>query len=382
MLNSCYFKNMNIGIVLEERKSESRISIIPETILKFENHKFSIVKDAGIKSGFYNEEYENSGARIVENNKKLISENDLIISVNALDSDYYKYFLQKSILISNFETFTNTNSIKNLIENNITSLALERIPRIARAQSMDVLSSQASVSGYKSVLIAASKLNKYFPMLMTAAGTIPPAKVLILGAGVAGLQAIATAKRLGASVTAFDVRKEVKEQVESLGAKFLEINTIENSQEKSGYAKEQSSEKNKSTADFLHPSIIQSDCVITTAMIPGKKSPILINKNSVENMKKGSVIIDLAAERGGNCELTKQDKTIIHNEVHIIGTLNIPSTMPYHASQLLSKNMESLLKLLLKDEIINLNFDDEIINDLCLTHNKEDRHKLFTTIRN
>jgi len=373
---------MNIGIVLEERKSESRISIIPETILKFENHKFSIVKDAGIKSGFYNEEYENSGARIVENNKKLISENDLIISVNALDSDYYKYFLQKSILISNFETFTNTNSIKNLIENNITSLALERIPRIARAQSMDVLSSQASVSGYKSVLIAASKLNKYFPMLMTAAGTIPPAKVLILGAGVAGLQAIATAKRLGASVTAFDVRKEVKEQVESLGAKFLEINTIENSQEKSGYAKEQSSEKNKSTADFLHPSIIQSDCVITTAMIPGKKSPILINKNSVENMKKGSVIIDLAAERGGNCELTKQDRTIIHNEVHIIGTLNIPSTMPYHASQLLSKNMESLLKLLLKDEIINLNFDDEIINDLCLTHNKEDRHKLFTTKRN
>ncbi len=373
---------MNIGIVQEERKNESRVSIIPETILKFPKHNFSIVKDAGLKSGFYDQEYKNSGARIVENNQELISQNELIISVNALDSDYYKNFLQNSILISNFETFINTDSIKNLIENNITSLALERIPRIARAQSMDVLSSQASVSGYKSVLIAASKLNKYFPMLMTAAGTIPPAKVLILGAGVAGLQAIATAKRLGASVTAFDVRKEVKEQVESLGAKFLAMDTLEDSQEKSGYAKELSTDETKSTSDFLYSSIIQSDCVITTAMIPGKKSPILINKKSVENMKKGSVIIDLAAERGGNCELTKQNKTIIHNEIYIIGTLNIPSTMPYHASQLLSKNMESLLNLLLENENINLNFEDEIIHELCLTHDHEDRHNLLTKKRN
>jgi NAD(P) transhydrogenase subunit alpha len=372
---------MNIGIVKEDRHSESRVSLTPESISKLTklgNHKFSIVKDAGTKSGFENKEYQDSGAQIIENNKQLILKNQLIISVNPIKNSYYKHFSTQSILISNFETFSDTKCIQLLIQNNITGLALERIPRIARAQSMDVLSSQASVSGYKSVLIAASKLNKYFPMLMTAAGTIPPAKILVLGAGVAGLQAIATAKRLGASVTAFDVRKEVREQVESLGAKFLEMPNQEDSQEKSGYAKEQSLEKIKSTTDFLHPALIQSDSIITTAMIPGKKSPILINQKSVENMKKGTVIIDLAAERGGNCELTETDKTIVHNGVLIVGTLNLPSTMPYHASQLLSKNVESLLNLLLEEEVINLNFEDEIINDICLTHNKNDRHKLNT----
>ena len=370
---------MNIGIVKEDRHSESRVSLTPESISKLTklgNHKFSIVKDAGTKSGFENKEYQDSGAQIIENNKQLILKNQLIISVNPIKNSYYKHFSTQSILISNFETFSDTKCIQLLIQNNITGLALERIPRIARAQSMDVLSSQASVSGYKSVLIAASKLNKYFPMLMTAAGTIPPAKILVLGAGVAGLQAIATAKRLGASVTAFDIRKEVREQVESLGAKFLEMPNQEDSQEKSGYAKEQSLEKIKSTTDFLHPALIQSDSIITTAMIPGKKSPILINQKSVENMKKGTVIIDLAAERGGNCELTETDKTIVHNGVLIVGTLNLPSTMPYHASQLLSKNVESLLNLLLEEEVINLNFEDEIINDICLTHNKNDRHKL------
>jgi NAD(P) transhydrogenase subunit alpha len=372
---------MNIGIVKEDRHSESRVSLTPESISKLTklgNHKFSIVKDAGTKSGFENKEYQDSGAQIIENNKQLILKNQLIISVNPIKNSYYKHFSTQSILISNFETFSDTKCIQLLIQNNITGLALERIPRIARAQSMDVLSSQASVSGYKSVLIAASKLNKYFPMLMTAAGTIPPAKILVLGAGVAGLQAIATAKRLGASVTAFDIRKEVREQVESLGAKFLEMPNQEDSQEKSGYAKEQSLEKIKSTTDFLHPALIQSDSIITTAMIPGKKSPILINQKSVENMKKGTVIIDLAAERGGNCELTETDKTIVHNGVLIVGTLNLPSTMPYHASQLLSKNVESLLNLLLEEEVINLNFEDEIINDICLTHNKNDRHKLNT----
>ena len=370
---------MNIGIVKENRHSESRVSLTPDSIsklIKLGNHKFSIVKDAGIKSGFENKEYQDSGVQIIENNKQLILNNQLIISVNPIENSYYKHFSPQSILISNFETFTDTKCVQLLIQNNITGLALERIPRIARAQSMDVLSSQASVSGYKSVLIAASKLNKYFPMLMTAAGTIPPAKILVLGAGVAGLQAIATAKRLGASVTAFDVRKEVREQVESLGATFLEMPNQENSQEKSGYAKEQSSEKIKSTADFLYPFIIQSDSIITTAMIPGKKSPILINQKSVANMKKGTVIMDLAAERGGNCELTEADKSIIHNGVLIVGTLNLPSTMPYHASQLLSKNVESLLNILIEKEDINLNFEDEIINNICLTHNKDDRHKL------
>ena len=277
---------------------------------------------------------------------------------------------------------SDTNCIKNLLENDITALALERIPRIARAQSMDVLSSQASVSGYKAVLIAASKLNRYFPMLMTAAGTIPPAKILVLGTGVAGLQAIATAKRLGALVTSFDIRKEVKEQVESLGSKFLSMPNLEDSQEISGYAKELSSEKEKSTSDFLIPSLTDSDCIISTAMIPGKISPILIKKESVINMKQGTVIIDLAAERGGNCELTIPGETVIHKGVIIIGALNLPSTMPYHASQLLSKNVESLLRLILGKETIDLNFEDEIIDNLCLTHNKKDRHHLISVKRN
>ena len=376
---------MNIGIGKEERISESRVSIVPETVaklIKIGNHKISIVNDAGFKSGYKNKEYENSGAHIIEHNKQLIIENDLIITVNPIKETYYEYLAPQSILISNFETFSNTNCIKNLLENDITALALERIPRIARAQSMDVLSSQASVSGYKAVLIAASKLNRYFPMLMTAAGTIPPAKILVLGTGVAGLQAIATAKRLGALVTSFDIRKEVKEQVESLGSKFLSMPNLEDSQEISGYAKELSSEKEKSTSDFLIPSLTDSDCIISTAMIPGKKSPILIKKESVINMKQGTVIIDLAAERGGNCELTIPGETVIHKGVIIIGALNLPSTMPYHASQLLSKNVESLLRLILGKETIDLNFEDEIIDNLCLTHNKKDRHHLISVKRN
>ena len=376
---------MNIGIVKEERISESRVSIIPETVAKLSkigNHKISVVYNAGVKSGYKNRDYENSGAQIIKHNKQLISENNLIITVNPIEETYYKYLTAKSILISNFDTFSNNNFIKPLLDNDITTLALERIPRIARAQCMDVLSSQSSISGYKAVLIAASKLKKYFPMLITAAGTIPPAKILVLGAGVAGLQAIATAKRLGASVTSFDIRKEVKEQVESLGSKFLSPPNLDDSQEISGYAKQLSTEKEKMTSDFLIPSLIDVDCIISTAMIPGKRSPILISKNSIKNMKPGSIIIDLAAEKGGNCELTIPGETVVHEGITIIGTLNLPSTMPYHASQLLSKNVESLLRLFLGKETIDLDFEDEIIDSLCLTHNKKDRHNLISVRRN
>lgn len=252
-------------------------------------------------------------------------------------------------------------------------MAMDTIPRISRAQSMDALSSMSNIAGYKAALLGANQLDRYLPMMMTAAGTITPAKVLVLGAGVAGLQAIATTKRLGAVVEAYDIRPAVKEQVESLGAKFVEIEEVEkeSTETKSGYAKEQSKDKQQKQKEVTHKHVMKSDIVITTALIPGRPAPKLVTKEMVEDMSAGSVVVDIAAEQGGNCEFTEPGKTVYHNGVAIMGPLNLPGSLANHASKLYSKNMLSLIELLAKDGKPDFNFDDEIIVNATVTHNGE-----------
>jgi NAD(P) transhydrogenase subunit alpha len=274
-----------------------------------------------------------------------------------------------AVLVGQFGVLTNHAAVQSLARRNVTSFSLEMLPRITRAQSMDVLSSMSTIAGYKAVLLAAASIGKFFPMLITAAGTIAPSKTLVLGAGVAGLQAIATARRLGAVVEAFDVRPAVKEQVESLGAKFLEAEAGDLTAEgEGGYAQEMSEEQHKRELELIHQHIAKTDVVITTALIPGKPAPVLITEEMVRDMKPGSVIVDLAAEMGGNCALTEKGKDVVKHGVTIIGRLNLPATMPVHASQMYARNMSSFIALLIKDEAVNLDFEDEIVQGSCITH--------------
>jgi NAD(P) transhydrogenase subunit alpha len=271
------------------------------------------------------------------------------------------------------EPLTSPRMLQSLAEHDITALSMELIPRITRAQSMDVLSSQATVAGYKAVLLAAAASPKLFPMLMTAAGTIPPARVLVLGAGVAGLQAIATAKRLGAIVEGYDVRPEVKDQVESLGAKWVGL-AMEEAVGAGGYAKEVSEEAQKRALQHLHKLVAEADVVITTAQIPGRRSPVLVTDDMVKDMRRGAVIVDLAAEGGGNCTMTQAGKTIDVGGVHILGPLNLAATMPYHASQMYSRNLTTLLQHLVKDGALHLDTADEITAGCLVTHGGEIVH--------
>jgi NAD(P) transhydrogenase subunit alpha len=274
----------------------------------------------------------------------------------------------KHTVISLFEPLTAKNEVKAIADKGVISFALELMPRITRAQSMDALSSMATIAGYKAVLMSAEKLPKMFPMMMTAAGTISPARVFVIGAGVAGLQAIASAKRLGAIVKAYDVRPAVKEQVESLGATFVEIEIeAEDSEDRGGYAKEMDEDFYRKQRELMTEIIAESDVVITTAAVPGKKAPVLVTKDMVKGMRPGSVIIDLAAERGGNCELTKLDETVNHNGIYIIGPGNIPATVPFHASQMYSKNLFTFLNHLVKDGKLHLDAEDEIVKETMMT---------------
>ena len=280
-----------------------------------------------------------------------------------------------SVLISFIWPLQNMDYVDTLKEQGISGMAMDTVPRISRAQSMDALSSMSNITGYKAALIGADMLDKYLPMMMTAAGTIPPAKVLVLGAGVAGLQAIATSKRLGAVVEAYDIRPAVKEQVESLGATFVESDSEQDADEsaetKSGYAKEQTEGDKQKQQELVHKHVAKSDIVISTALVPGRPAPELIPKAMVDDMKAGSVIVDIAAEQGGNCELTKAGETVNHNGVLIAGPVNMPSMLAYHASKLYSKNILSLLDLFLEDGKPNFNFDDEIIVNTTVTHQGE-----------
>ena len=370
---------MKIAIVKETEDLEKRVAGTPETVKKLISLGFSVdvEEDAGINSFFSNALYKTAGANIVSDTNTIVSSADIVLKVNNVHkdgkgADNIKYYKNKTKIIGSLKPLQNKEKIKDLANNNIDAFSVELIPRISRAQSMDALSSQSNLAGYKAVIDSVSEFSKAIPMMMTAAGTIAPAKILILGAGVAGLQAIATARRLGAIVSAFDVRAAAKEQVESLGAKFIEVvldNTeVSNNETDTGYAKEMSEEYKKQQKDLLHQTIKTQDIVITTALIPGKEAPELITTDMVKDMKPGSIIVDLAAEAGGNCKLTKLNETIIEHNVKIMGYANFPSKLSQDASSLYSKNLFNFVQLMVKDKKIEIDWKDEILQKSCVSY--------------
>ena len=368
-------KKILLGIKKEDDSSENRVSIVPKDIQTIINLGVDVLveKNAGAKSGYTDEEYSAAGAKIVT---KFPSKTDIVTSVNAFynpDSN----FIKDTHLISISDVKTNPKTVEICKSNKVSLFAMELVPRIARAQKMDVLSSQASIAGYRAGLLAATSLKKYLPLMMTAAGTIPPSSILVLGAGVAGLQAIATTKRLGADVTGYDIRMATGEQVKSLGAKFISDEVSDDFETKGGYAKEQSKDTKALQLEFLKPHILKSDAIITTAAIPGRKAPTLIEKDTVEKMKPGSVIIDISAPSGGNCEYTKLGETVTINGVLIHGPENLPSEMAYDASQVYSKNVLALLELIINKEtgLLDINVKDEIIDAMLVFINGESRLK-------
>lgn len=363
---------MNIGI-LKEQPGENRVAMLPETVKKLVRPNLSvwIETGAGDNASAGDNDYQNAGAEIKSRNE-IVSGADIILMVSKPTDEILNKFTSKQILIATFSALNDKTVVDLLKNKQLTAFSMELVPRITRAQSMDVLSSMATVAGYKAVLDAANHLPSFFPMFMTAAGTIRPAKVLILGAGVAGLQAIAIARKLGAQVEVFDVRSEVKEQVMSLGAKFVEVEGAKEDKNAGGYAVEQTEEYKRKQQEAVEDHAQKANVVISTAQIPGKKAPLLLKRTIVEKMNKGSVIVDLAASSGGNCELTKNNEIIVHNGVTIIGKSNYPSEMPFDASKMYGQNMLNFLNLLIdKEANLSLNFDDEIINGTCLTHEGE-----------
>ncbi len=360
-----------IGI-LKESGDENRVSALPEIASQLVKMNFDvhIEPGAGLNAFAADNDYLQAGAKISDR-ETILRTADIILKINSFDIHDIDKLKTGAIVIAILQPYFNTELVKQLLEKGITSFSLETIPRTTRAQIMDVLSSQATVAGYKAVLLAAANLAKFFPMFMTAAGSITPAKVLVIGAGVAGLQAIATARRLGGVVEVFDTRAAVKEEVKSLGGKFIEVEGAADSASAGGYAVEQSEEFLARQRQKIQESAIKSDVIITTAQIPGKKAPVLITKESINSMKPGSVIVDLAASTGGNTELTENNKSVDVNGVTIIGNSNLPSTIPSDASKMFGKNVLNFLKLILKDGNINLDFNDDIVKGTCITHNRE-----------
>lgn len=359
---------MTIG-VLREGGEENRVALLPDnvSVLTGKNITVLIESDAGTSSCASNEEYVDAGARI-QTKENILAESDVILKVNPPQGNEIP---GGKILVSILNPLVNTALIRELAGAGVTAFSLDMIPRTTRAQAVDILSSMATIAGYKAVLVAASKLPNFFPMFMSASGTIKPSKVLILGAGVAGLQALATAKKLGAVVEVFDVRPAVKEEVMSLGGKFIEVEGARDDASAGGYAVEQTEDYKKKQQQLIHDHAVRSNVVICTAQIPGKKAPLLVPRETVESMKPGSVIIDMAAGSGGNCELTKKDETILHKQVRIIGNSNFPSKMPADASKMLGVNFVNFLNLLIDNEgNLNLDFEDEILKNTCITHDK------------
>ena len=371
---------MKIAIVKEIKTLEKRVAATPETVKKFISLGISVKveKDAGIKSNILDSEYEESGAKIISDPKELLSNTDVVLKVNSISnngigSDNIELYKKNITLIGFLKPLQDKENIKLISQKGINAFAVELIPRISRAQSMDALSSQSNLAGYKAIINAVNMLSKATPMMMTAAGTIAPAKILIIGAGVAGLQAIATAKRLGAVVSAFDVRSATKEQVESLGAKFIEVEDISSNQnsheDAGGYAKTMSKEYQIRQREILHKTIKDQNIVITTALIQGKEAPEIITNKMVNDMRQGSIIVDLAAEAGGNCKLTKLDKEVVVNGVTIIGPSNLPSEVAQDASSLYAKNLLNFASLMIQDGKFNLDFNDDIIKMSCVSYN-------------
>lgn len=374
---------MIIAVPKEIMPGENRVAIVPEVASKLIKKGFElyIEKEAGLKAGFTDNKYQNSGAKIISDVVELYSTADIILKVQrpiehpSLGKHELELMRKGTLLISFFYSLHYPEIAKKASELGIDVISMDAIPRTTLAQRMDALSSQANIAGYKSVILAANHLHKIFPMMMTAAGTLSPAKVVIMGAGVAGLSALGTAKRLGAVVEVSDVRPQVKEEVQSLGGKFIEVPTDESMQDASGYAKEQSEEFLRKQKELIFKHITEADIIITTALIPGKKAPILVTEEMVKNMKPGSVILDMAVEFGGNCELSEKGKTVVKHNVTIIGEPNLPSLVPYHASEMYAKNLLNLIEYTSKEGKFIHNMEDEIIKGATIVKDGEVVHE-------
>ena len=367
---------MKLAVPRELRADERRVALVPESVKKLVKAGIAVTveRSAGLASFFADEAYQEAGATLEKDSKALFSEADLILKVNAPEINPFLGLHEAdlmrpgSMLLTTLLPTRNLDAVNRLAARKVTAFSMDAIPRITRAQTMDILSSMASIAGYKAVLLAANELPKYFPMFMTAAGTVLPAKVFVIGAGVAGLQAIATARRLGAVVEATDTRPAVQTEIESLGAKYVGVATNEQSQDAGGYAKELSEQFYRQQSELIGHHCGSSDVVITTALIGGVKAPRLISAEMVERMKPGSVIVDLAATGGGNCELTRPGETVEHNGIKILGPLNLPSEMPFHGSLLYSRNLTAFVLAFWKDGVFQLDLTDEILKAATITH--------------
>jgi len=370
---------VRIGVPKETAEGERRVALVPEVVRKLagtaggdgeQQVEVVVQRGAGAGALLPDSQFEEAGASMAEDAASVF-DCEVVVKVAPPSAEEVSLLSSDSVLIGFLQPLTNGDGVRAIAESGATSFALESIPRISRAQSMDALSSQSNVAGYRAALIGAQEIGRFYPMLMTAAGTIRPATVLVLGAGVAGLQAIATARRLGAVVQGYDVRAAVKEQVESLGATFLEFDLDQDLEGAGGYAKELTPEQQQRQQEQMEEAIGKVDVVITTALVPGRRAPILVTERAVELMKPGSVIVDLAGEQGGNCELSEPGKTITVHDVKIAAPLNVPSTMAEHASQLYARNIEALLGLMINDGKLELDFDDEVIAGACITRDGE-----------
>jgi NAD(P) transhydrogenase subunit alpha len=365
---------MRVAVLKETRSAENRVALVPLGVKNLVKRGLTVTVQtgAGETSGVSDLMYREAGAEIAASAQETLEDAKLILVVNPPSSNELAHLSEGSILVGFLDPLSNPDLVSRLIDLKVTGISMELVPRITRAQSMDALSSQATVAGYKAVLLAANHLPKFLPMFTTAAGTIRPAKALILGAGVAGLQAIATARRLGAVVEAFDVRPAVKEQVESLGASFLESEEEVTAEGEGGYAKELTEDQHNKELELIGSALIDTDIVITTAQIPGRKAPILITEGMVKTMKYGSVIVDLAAESGGNCELSEAGETVLAHGVQILGPSNLPTTIPVHSSQMYSKNIVTLISEFLgEDGQLQLDFENDVVGPSTVTHGGE-----------
>ncbi|MBH30474.1 MAG: NAD(P)(+) transhydrogenase (Re/Si-specific) subunit alpha [Candidatus Marinimicrobia bacterium] len=366
---------VKVVVLKETAEGEHRVAIVPESVPRLVKCgvEMLIQERAGAAAGFRQEAYEKAGATIVSDYDHLIAEGDLFLKVNCVClqdgmMQIVDPFPPQSIIVGFFNPFKNIQNVKELAAKNMTCFSMELVPRISRAQRMDALSAMSSAAGYKAVLVGASSLNKFFPLMMTAAGTISPSKILIIGAGVAGLQAIATARRLGAQVKAFDTRPVVKEQVESLGAEFIELEISDGAETAGGYAAEMSEDFYRHEQAVIAEHIEDADVVVTTAQIFGKRAPLLITSEMVESMRPGAVIVDIAAENGGNCELTVPGQTVDRHGIIIHGATDLPSSLSYHTSEMFSRNVTALIVEMIKDGEITIDMNDEVMATTLLTH--------------
>jgi len=367
-----------IGIPRETEADETRVSLVPEVasrLLKMQEGLDIVVESgAGAKAFHRDDQYEEAGCTVVDRADAFDA--DLVAKVAPPSEEELDFFSEGQALVGLLDPLNRPEAAQTLAERGVTSFAMELVPRISRAQKMDALSAMSSIGGYRAAVLAAERLPRFFPLLTTAAGTVKPAQVLVLGAGVAGLQAIATAKRLGARVFGYDIREPTREEVESLGAKFVELEVdIDGDQDESGYAEELEKEKQERQPELLKPHLAEADVVISTALIPGRPAPLLINENAVAAMDPGSVIVDLAAPNGGNCAHTQAGETVVKDEVRIMGPTNLPAQMPVHASQLYAKTISATIEEFVEDGTITPDFDDEIFDGACLTHGGEVRNE-------